>query len=112
MLGVGKLNWPGIGHFQTESCKVFFSGNNGLRRNNGTRIVSKTYSSCSARCGQIIHQPDFMESLHVYATNAEEQDYAGVQKESVHASEQDVLIVWIVRMERQEISRTKHDCGI
>ena len=39
ILGVSELKWTGKGHCQSDNYKVFYSGNNKLRRNGVSLIL-------------------------------------------------------------------------
>ena len=41
ILGISELCWTGLGHFQSDEHKVFYSGNESVRRNGVAFICSK-----------------------------------------------------------------------
>ncbi|XP_071821535.1 craniofacial development protein 2-like [Apostichopus japonicus] len=42
ILGISELKWTDMGHFQSNGCKVFFSGHERIKRNGVALICNKT----------------------------------------------------------------------
>ena len=121
ILGVSKLNWTGMGEFNSDDQHIYYCGLESLRRNGVAIIVNKRVQyallACSLKNDRIISvclqdKPFNITVIQVYAltSNAEEaeveQFYEDLQDLLELTPQKDVLFIigdWNAKVGSQEI---------
>lgn len=108
VLGVSELNWIGRGHFQLDDYVVFYSGNDGPRRNGVAFIVRQDIAQAIRRYNpksdrvisvRLQGKPINITIIQVLAPGlsaaAEEMEsfYASIQEEVDRTPKKDVLLI-------------------
>ena len=47
ILGISELRWPGMGEFNSDDCRIYYCGQESLRRNGVAIMVNKS-PKCSS----------------------------------------------------------------
>ena len=108
VLGISELKWTGVGYFQSDDYKVYYSGNDTKRRNGVAVILQKDlaktvmgYNPVNDRIITVRLQghPTNVTIIQVYAptTDAEEEDidefYEQLQEVLDSTAQGDVMMI-------------------
>ena len=108
ILGISELKWTGIGHFQSDKYRVFYAGNDRIRRNGVFIIlkvdIEKIVLSYNAKTDRIISiklkgNPVNATIIQAYVPTANTEEdkldsfYNDIQEEIDRAPKQELLMV-------------------
>ena len=120
ILGISKLNWTGMGEFNSDDHYIYYCGQESLRRNGVAIMVNKRVQNallgCNLKTGRMISvhfqgKPFNIRVIQVYAltSNAEEAEVQQFYEDLQHLLEltpkKDVLFItgdWNAKVGSQE----------